>query len=204
MRRQIHVAFFGIVLSTCAHAPTTTPTPVVGPTIIPLTVHNLTRNEGKEKKIREDVTWTNKAFAPFDIGVAVWSYLEDPVEPKGTKVVVTGGGDRRVLSRLKNDGTLHVFLVDDAKLDEGDGVMKDVSGFATTRNKVKFFVLDANADEGTMAHELGHTLGLEHLDSKANIMCSGNKDDDATFNYGQGQTMREKARGLLQTMWKRR
>ena len=189
----MHVAFFGLVLSTCAHSQQG-PTPVVGPTVIPLTVHNLTRDEGKEKKFRADIAWSNEVFAPFKIAVSVWEFKNEPI---GDNVLVEDGHDERVRSLIKKDGTLHVFLVNTTMLD-GD----DVAGFAYHSAGMRYFVLDDDASSATVAHEIGHTLGLDHTNADDNIMCSCRELANARFTDEQGDTMRPEARNLLVRLWK--
>lgn len=196
----MYVAFFGALSLSCHFPakpsppkPSHAPTPV-GPTVLPLTIIDLTSREGQQKTFREHVSWSSQELAPFGIGVMVYRYVH---EPMSGPVNVQGGDDPRFHSRLQRDGTVYVFVVDDIKL-KGD----PKNGFQSTHGDLPFIAIEKTAGQITWAHEIGHLLELDHDPSVENIMCSCDEArSDPHFTADQGEIMNREARKLVLAWW---
>lgn len=198
----MYAAFLGVTSLSCHFPVPTTPpdeshTEVpapVGPTVLPLTIINLTSTEGSRGKFFGHVSWSAQELAPFGVGVMTYRYMHEPLSGP---VNVTSGDDPRLTMRLNNDGSVYVFIVDDINL---EGSPKN--GFQSKRDGLPFFVVERTASQITWAHEIGHLLELGHDPSVNNIMCSCDKKrKDPHFSAEQGEVMRHEARRLVLEWW---
>ena len=173
------------------------PEPVSGPTVLPLSVIDLTAKPPEPGKIQKYVAWTAQELLPFEIGVVVFRVQHEPLH--GT-VKILEGKDPRLTSRLLHDGTVTVFVVDEIVL-KGDAK----NGFQAVHEDQPFVVVEKTAASITWAHEIGHLLELGHDPSVANIMCSCDTSrKDPHFSPEQGEAMRSEARRLVLASWAKR
>ncbi len=164
---------------------------------IPLTVHVATERGApvvKDEQIIASVRRANRALAPYNLRVGVVRTRK--MSPGHT--VVDGESDRLELARrAAHDGTLHVFFVNRVRMHENDDADARLSGlhwrYAGMRSQMhrrEFLVVAEDAPNTTLAHEVGHALGLGHHKSYENIMCSCRRGPDTYFTSRQGGIMR--------------
>jgi len=198
-RRHLRLLLIGILLfaTTCTNAPKA-PGPVnpdvQGPSIIPLSVHYLTDEKNIRSKFGQWLEQSNETLMSHDIGLVVWS--EDLVYRLPHEVATKH--DRQLLGgRVAEDGTVHVFVVDDVSLRPGDGL----NGLHSRLGPRDFVILATHARKTTLAHEIGHALGLGHTKDEDNVMCTQRSDKGARFTEEQGDAMRGAARELVKRDW---
>lgn len=196
-RYKLVLPFAVFFLTTCTSAPpSTSPDPVVGPSVISLSVHYVTDQKDIRKKFEQTLAKSNETLMPHGIGLVVWS--EDRVFRLPENIV--SKQDRQLLGgRVHKDGTLHVFVVDTVSVEPGDGL----NGLHTRTSPTHrdFVILSKTARLTTLAHEVGHALGLDHEDEKTNVMCTKREDKGAGFTTEQGDLMRVAAREFVARDW---
>lgn len=196
--RHFRLLLIGLLLfvTTCATVPMpgASSSDIQGPSIIPLSVHYLTDEKDIRRKFGQWLKQSNETLVPHGIGLVIWS--EDRLFRLPTRVETKH--DRQLLSAwVAEDGTVHVFVVDSVSLEPGDGL----NGLHSRTRPRDFVVLATRARKTTLAHEIGHALGLDHEDGTDNIMCTKREDRGARFTLEQGNLMRVAARDLVRRDW---
>lgn len=127
---------------------------------------------------------SNQTLAPFKISLVLWS--EDRLYGLPTEVVSEPERDW-LSTKVVEDHTLHVFMVDKVALEEGE-----INGlYLHTKYDKTFLIVGGTVFKTTLAHEVGHALGLQHDNTKNNVMSKDRKDEFAFFTEAQGQEMRQ-------------
>lgn len=171
---------------------------------VPVTVHYATR-EGMTtvtpQRATDSVQRANLALMPYGIRLFV---SETNILPQGY-ARVDDDDDRFALAELSHrNGTIHVFFVEGVKLAAPKRKSSRVSGMhwryrglQTPMHRREYIVVAQDAPDTTLAHEIGHVLGLGHTDAPGNLMCSCRRDGVTSFTEDQGRKMRSGARLLL-------
>lgn len=169
---------------------------VQGPTVIPLSVHYLT----DEKDIRETfqgfLERSNETLMPHGVLLVIWT--EDRrynLPPK----VDTKVHRQQLAAHVVQDGTLHVFVPDEVSLEPGDNLL----GAQSSQGNRNFIIVTKGAAKTTLAHEVGHAMGLDHVEDgvRDNVMSQGRSSEEAVFTHDQGEQLRAGARIFVTRDW---
>lgn len=168
--------------------------PPPGPSLIPLSVHYLTDEKDIRKKFGESLEKSNATLMPHDIALVVWSEDRTFLLPENVETRL----DRQLLKgHAQRDGTVHVFVVESVSVSSGD----DLLGLYMDGGTRDFIILSKTARSTTLAHEVGHALGLDHEKGTDNVMCTCRKETGVRFTEAQALKMRRAARRLVKRDW---
>jgi hypothetical protein len=168
---------------------------------LPITLHIATDAGAPVATRARVLAWVdraNRALARYGIEVVV---REVRHLPAGFDTVARWQDRRGLAAYAPTDGTVHVFVTED--LDGGRrsrrvrGLHWRYRGLRADLRAREYVVVTSSAPGTTLAHELGHLLGLRHTVRDDNIMCSCRRGDDVGFDDVQGLAMRQVARRRL-------
>ncbi len=170
---------------------------------IPLTVHVATE-EGDPVASRSRLTqWVlraNRALERSGIEVYVHSVRH---LPRGWGAVTRAGQRRQLASYAPNDGTIHVFAIEELDRPRRRarrrvrGLHWRYRGLRRDLREREYVVVTDGAPNTTFAHELGHLFGLGHSKAQTNIMCSCRRGSVLGFSPDQSAQMRSGAQAFL-------
>lgn len=108
--------------------------------------------------------------------------------------------DRDGLDAERLSGVVNAFVVASLRdVDDTRMYRMGVHWRSTVTPLHRYVIATADALPSTLAHELGHFLGLPHAKALNNLMSYARSGADVFLTHGQGRTMREFARTALAT-----
>jgi hypothetical protein len=169
---------------------------------IPVTLHIATARGEQIMSHRKVARWVRRAnieLKPYGIEVEV---VEVRHLPPGYRSI-TRRQHRRSLAQFAGlDGTVHLFVTESLDLAYRPASRRRVRGlhwrYWGLRRDLKrreYLVVTRDAPDTTLAHEVGHLLGLRHSFADDNIMCSC-REGPSMFTAEQGRQMRSGAESL--------
>lgn len=135
-----------------------------------------------KSKIENDISQLRVNLELADVGLNVQTYLATDipreVESRFDQASVFGFLESRNYLAQEDTRVLHVVYVEHISWEKGD-----LSGLHVTRNGREFILVNLTAPETTLSHEVGHALGLDHIDNPNNIMCSCERTNPSFSRY---------------------
>ncbi len=144
-----------------------------------------------------EVTEANRLFSPQGLVVATLRTRA----LAGSFSALESGDDRDRLAAHREARVLNVFVVKSLRDVDDPRLLRMGVRWRLRRNlAVDYVILAASALPSTLAHELGHALGLGHSSVVDNVMSYDRRDPmSVRFDDRQGRVMRAQARAMLRT-----
>lgn len=173
-----------------------------GVVTVGLTVHMASEDGvpiATRRRIEQWIARANLALEPHGLRVELRRLV-----PMSGHTQVTRARDRRALASMaSHDGTIHMFVTEN--LDSRRSLMRRrvrglhwrYHGLNRELRQREFVVVTLGAPKTTLAHEIGHLMGLRHDTAENNIMCSCRRGTNTIFTRNQGQVMRQGAGRFL-------
>jgi hypothetical protein len=160
---------------------------------LPVTLHFAVRDGDVVGLDRMDrwIAEAARALAPHGIILDIRGIERLPEGASGS----TWRGRRSLARRAGRDGTIHVFVLD--RLERSARQRVEVRGlywrYVGLRSELRgreYVAVTAQAPASTLAHEIGHLLGLGHASAPDNVMCSCDRAGRPDFSPAQGRQLR--------------
>lgn len=164
-----------------------------------LTVHIASEDGVPITTRRQVAQWiarANRALSPHGLQVELRRIV-----PMTGHTRVTRARERRELASMAaHDGTIHVFVTESLDPQRYTprrrvrGLHWRYHGLNRDLRQREFVMVTLGAPRTTLAHEIGHLMGLRHSTAENNIMCSCRRGTETGFTRDQGDMMRQGAK----------
>jgi hypothetical protein len=154
--------------------------------------------------LKQVIAWierTNLALAPHGLEVRVRAIR---VLPPGHGRITHRRHRKQLAVFSPRDGSIHVFAVRELELFSARRADRRVRGMYWRYRgwnhelmRREYVVVNQDAPDTTLVHEIGHLLGLPHHRSTQNLMCGCRNGPQPRFTVMQGEIMRRNARRFL-------